>query len=104
MEQSEMTDAQILEQANARLCNIRLTGHNKRYYAYQLASYAKHTMLRFKGTRCVQFGKQDIRGGLSITLITEDHCIDHQRHFESKDLMLGFIVGCNDTRANRDWL
>lgn len=75
------------------IVNMRLTGIGKNYYANQLAEFAsKINKKKYKG---VQFGKQDIRGGISITLFDHNGCVPSQKHFNSKDEMLGFVVGVN---------
>ena len=75
------------------LSNMRLTGNNKYYYASQMQQFAdKLDTVLYKS---VAFGKQDIRGGISITLFDHKHGAPQQRHFSSKDEMLGFIVASN---------
>lgn len=41
----------------------------------------------------VAFGKQDSRGALSITIIDSRHCVPMQKHFSSKDELLGYVDG-----------
>lgn len=41
----------------------------------------------------VEFGKQDSRGALSITILDSRHCVSEQRHFSSKDELLGYVQG-----------
>jgi len=73
------------------LCNIRITGRDKEYWLSQLQEFAN----KFNADKvsCVQFGKQDIRGGISITVVDKNHCVPCQKFFKSKDEMLGFVVG-----------
>lgn len=74
--------------------NIRIT-REKPYYMHQLNEFAEHMEKRFPDTIRVEYGKQDIRGGISICLFNNRHCIDHQHFFNSKDEMLGFVAGYN---------
>tara|TARA_R110002051_G_scaffold260694_1_gene320492 strand:- start:672 stop:968 length:297 start_codon:yes stop_codon:yes gene_type:complete len=81
--------------------HMRLTGQNKYYWQNQLKEFAS----RFAGHQWgknsktniikVQFGKQDTRGGFSICLVDDKHCIPRQKTFETKQALLGFIQGWN---------
>jgi len=76
-----------------QLLNIRL-GDSKQYWLEQLKLFA--------GTfnddiKCVQFGKQDIRAGISIALVDSRGCVPKVLQFSSKDMMLGYIQCYNDT-------
>lgn len=73
--------------------NMRLTGVDKEYYKYQLKQFAEHFVNN--KIKSVAFGKQDIRGGFSITFFDHNHCVPKQRHFQNKAEMLGFIIGFN---------
>lgn len=80
------------------LCNMRLTGVDKEYYRYQLEKFAG--LFSDEKVNSVQFGKQDIRGSFSITLIDKRHCVPMQKHFTNKWEMLGFVVGFNNAKEN----
>ena len=43
--------------------------------------------------RSIHFGKQDIRGGISITLTNKRYCVPYQKFFSNKSEMLGFVCG-----------
>ena len=45
-----------------------------------------------------QFGKQDMRGCFSITLIDNRHCVSSQKFFATKHEMLGYVVGYNEAK------
>lgn len=75
------------------ICNMRITGIDKNYYENQLQEFANK--FNSKVIKSVAFGKQDIRGGFSITLFDHRHCVPQQKFFNSKDELLGFVVGCN---------
>lgn len=79
--------------------NIRIT-REKPYYMSHMQTFANHMADKFSDTISVDYGKQDTRGGISITLFNTRHCVDHQHHFNSKDEMLGFIVGYNKSFNN----
>ena len=46
----------------------------------------------------IHFGKQDIRGTESITIIDHSYCVPAQKHFTNKWEMLGYIIGFNDSQ------
>jgi len=75
------------------ISNMRLTGDNKVYMQNQLELFANN--LDPKLFKTVSFGRQDTRGGFSIALADHDHRQPQQRHFNSKEMMLGFVIGCN---------
>lgn len=79
------------ENISFSLCNMRLIGQDKVFYQNKLKEFC----LLFNKNKIisVQFGKQDIRGTESITLIDEKHCVPTQKHFNNKWEMLGYIVG-----------
>jgi len=82
--------------ANFRLCNIRIIGNNKTYLLKQFENFALNIGNREDSKiKTVEFGKQDIRGGFSITLIDKKDCIPFQKFFNSKDEMIGFVCGFN---------
>ena len=72
--------------------HIRIT-KDKPYYMAHLNMFA--SLLNAEKYQAVHFGKQDIRGGYSITLIDHDHCVPTQVFFASKIEMLGYVVGFN---------
>lgn len=76
-----------------RLCNMRLTGDNAGYYKKQFETFANS----FDAAKIssIEFGKQDIRGGFSITLYDHKHCVPKQHFFDNKEQMIGFVLGYN---------
>ena len=78
------------------ICNMRLTSE-KPYWTNQLQRFADS--ISREDIIEVQFGKQDMRGGFSITLIDNRHCVPRQRFFESKQAMLGFVEGWNSSKG-----
>ena len=88
------------------LCHMRLNGNAKPYWENQLEEFATRFVGSLYGSHSqrtiiqVQFGKQDIRGGFSICLIDEKHCIPRQKYFKSKDALLGFVEGWNMSENN----
>ena len=88
------------------LCHMRLNGNAKPYWENQLEEFATRFVGSLYGSHSqrtiiqVQFGKQDIRGGFSICLIDERHCIPKQKYFKSKDALLGFVEGWNMSENN----
>ena len=88
------------------LCHMRLNGNAKPYWENQLQEFATRFVGSLYGSHSqrtiiqVQFGKQDIRGGFSICLIDEKHCIPRQKYFKSKDALLGFVEGWNMSENN----
>ena len=85
------------------ISNMRL-GAEKAYYQNQLAAFASIMIDKFDDVQRVEFGKQDSRGALSITLFNSKHCVPQQRHFTSKDELLGFVVGYNHSHSKDNWL
>lgn len=77
--------------------NIRLPSNEKRYYEHQLKEFTNR--FNSKKVLSVQFGKQDIRGTESITIINKKHCVPAQEHFFNKWELLGFVVGFNQARG-----
>ncbi len=75
---------------------MRLT-NEKPYYEGHMRVFAEHIC---KGDIIkVAFGKQDIRGGFSITLIDSRHCVPSQKFFNSKDEMLGYLGAYNESKG-----
>jgi len=85
---------------------MRLNGNAKPYWENQLEEFATRFVGSLYGSHSqrtiiqVQFGKQDTRGGFSICLIDERHCIPKQKYFKSKDALLGFVEGWNMSENN----
>ena len=78
-----------------QICNIRITGNNKAFYMKKLQEFAD--CMDEEKVAEVQYGKKDIRGGISIALIDHSNCIPKQKFFNSKDEMLGYVQGfCDD--------
>ena len=88
------------------LCHMRLNGNAKPYWENQLEEFATRFVGSLYGSHSqrtiiqVQFGKQDTRGGFSICLIDERHCIPKQKYFKSKEALLGFVEGWNMSENN----
>ena len=81
--------------------SFRLPQDRKVYYEYQMQEFANNLAARVTcDVKYIQFGKQDSRGALSITIFDHRHCVPMQRHFSSKDEMLGFIEGYNKACSN----
>ena len=82
---------------------VRLPSESKVYWEGQMIRFSD----RFdpKKIKEVQFGKQDIRGSESITLINHKDCVPRQLHFDNRWEMLGFISGYNEAkRTDTDYL
>lgn len=80
------------------LSHLRLTGRNKEYYKNQMVIFSRH--FDDKKYTMIEFGKQDARGVNSITFIHVERYVPMQRHFDSKEEMLGYIVGYNTAKRN----
>ena len=78
---------------NFRFCNMRITGERKIYLLKQFEKFALH--FDSDKIKAVEFGKQDIRGGFSICLIDNKDTIPEQMFFNSKDELIGFVIGYN---------
>lgn len=64
--------------------------------------YVKQYELKRKPTNKIistDFGKQDMRGAPSITLIDSRHCVPHQRHFATNNEILSYIEGYIDANS-----
>ena len=86
---------------NKKNINFSLKGHNKYYYAYQCALFTKNVnqygfghitvgMIKKNG---VCFNKYSINNGYN------QYCRDMKR-FNSKEELLGFIIGYNEAITN----
>ncbi|MCK4870785.1 MAG: hypothetical protein KAS93_06720 [Gammaproteobacteria bacterium] len=76
--------------------SFRLPAPDAVYWEYQLQEFANNIAERVEcDVNYIQFGKQDSRGALSITIFDHRHCVPMQRHFISKDALLGYVEGFN---------
>ena len=80
--------------ATHKIHNMRLT-REKPYYDGHMRVFAEHQCSEILS---VCFGKQDIRGGFSITFVDSRHCVPSQKFFNSKDEMLGYLVAYNEVK------
>lgn len=71
--------------------NLRLCGMGRSYYEHTFQKFAD--LFDEKQIKEVQFGKQDIRGAHSITLIDHESCIPMQKFFETREELLGYVQG-----------
>ena len=76
---------------------IRLPHDSKVYWEGQIIKFSDN--FDPKKIKEVQFGKQDIRGSESITLINNKDCVPRQKHFDNRWEMLGFIAGYNEAKS-----
>jgi len=83
---------------------MRLSGIDKNYYLSQLQQFANAMSLKSPASDSVEYGKQDTRGGFSICILEPSGCVVHQKTFESKQEMLGFICGYNSANSNQAYL
>ncbi len=81
--------------AKYQLVQIRLT-REQPYYEDHMRVFAEHMGNEIT---TVQFGKQDSRGAFSITLYDTGGCVPYQKHFITKDEMLGFLVAYNEAKG-----
>jgi hypothetical protein len=82
-----------------QLSHIRLTGIDKLYYLRQFEQFEIAMVKKFN-CQYVAYGKQDTRGAHSICLFSDNGCVSQQRHFDSKDQLIGFVVGYNSHTGN----
>jgi len=88
-----------------QLCNMRLSGNDKRYYESRLQEFADLLPSTLdRDIASVQFGKQDTRGGFSITLVDQSGCVPMQKFFDNKSEMLGFVIGYLSANSNQKYL
>lgn len=73
--------------------SIRLPQREKVYYLAQLQEFA-NTFNKSK-VKSISFGKQDLRGAVSITFFDFNHCVPMQKFFYNKYELLGFVCGFN---------
>ncbi len=88
---------------NIQIVGIRITGVDKNYYLNQLQIFADsiNWALNRDDIVRVEFGRQDIRGGISICLVDDRTCVTQQKFFNSKDEMLGFVCGFNSAHSDQ---
>ncbi len=72
--------------------NMRVSGEDKLFILNKFKEFAE-VLTQNTGFVKVDFGKQDIRGGYSITPFYKDHTTGHQKHFKTKDELIGFVEG-----------
>ena len=88
---------------NKKNINITLRGNNKYYYAYQCAIFTKNLLKHGYGhinkeeiqKKGVCFNKYSINNGYN------QYCSDIKR-FNSKEEMLGFVIGYNECINNTE--
>jgi hypothetical protein len=80
--------------------NIRLPKDAKPYWLNQLQKFANH--FASMQVHMVQFGKQDLRGVPSITLVDMNHCVPRQEFFQSGKELLAFVQGYNMAQSKFD--
>ncbi len=98
-----MTNKQTVKM---RLVGIRITGVDKDYYLNQLQIFADNinSALNRNDIVSVEFGRQDIRGVISICLVHVSTCVAHQKFFKTKDELLGYICGYNSAKNKQPYL
>jgi len=85
--------------------DFRISGIDKGYHEHQMQDFANNLASRIDcEVKYIHFGKQDSRGSLSITVFDHRHCVPMQRHFNSKDDLLGFIIGYNAGMSGNKYL
>lgn len=91
------TTAQILSnQGNIKFNltgGMRLPAGDKNYWLNQLETFT-HQFADMQ-ILFVQYGKQDMRGIPSITLIDYNHCVPVQQHFKTSRELLAYVQGYN---------
>ncbi len=80
--------------------NMRLSGKDKNYWIAQLQLFANQ--FASMQVHSVQFGKQDMRGCPSITIVDHNHCVPRQHHFKSNKELLAFVQGYNMALSKYD--
>lgn len=73
--------------------NMRISSKSDSYWLAQLQAFANQ--FASMQVKRVEYGKQDIRGTESITLVDFNSCVPLQRHFASKKELLAFVEGYN---------
>lgn len=77
--------------------NMLISAASDSYWLRQLQAFTNH--FASMQVKTAQFGKQDMRGTESITLVDHNSCVPLQRHFGSKKELLAFIEGYNMARG-----
>jgi len=88
-------DIETLREETKKSCsiNIILPKEEKIFYEYWLRYFVKKVTENSKEIKLIAFGKQDIRGGISITFFDNSHCVPYQTFFCNKFELLGFVCG-----------
>ena len=75
------------------IINLKVTGPNRRWVLDQLQKYAD----RFADRKfsAVEIGKQNQNSDHSISVYDTNGSLAYQKPFDSKDLMVGYILGAN---------
>jgi len=71
----------------------------REYYKTHFSTFCQHMALVFENIAYIEIGKQDQRGGFSVSIYGGKHIIINQKLFDSKNDMLGFIVGFNTAKS-----
>ena len=95
------TQTEIKEVETRIGISIRMPTRDKPYYTYHLERFCE--LFNPELIKSIDFGKQDIRGTESITLIDHQSCVPYQKHFENKWEMLGFVVGYVNGATDSDY-
>jgi hypothetical protein len=74
---------------------MRLTGRDKNYYKHQFELFAEKVLKDNSHFDCIVFGKTDIRGGFQIGAHLKDTCYSVFKYCESRDQLIGFVLGYN---------
>jgi len=72
----------------------------KTYYTFVLQEFANFFDSN-KGVECIQYGKQDIRGADSITIVYEDSCSSGFKYFGSMKELLEYCAGFVDAKTDK---
>ena len=72
--------------------NMQIRGNNKLFVLNKFKEFAEILTQNTKFVK-VSFGKQDIRGGFSITPYEERGTTGNCKYFNSKDELIGFVEG-----------
>lgn len=76
-----------------RLSNFRLPQDNQGYWLRVLNEFGDLITDEVESCAYIEIGKQDIRGFHSISLFDSRDCVIKQKHFKTKDTLLGYAVG-----------
>ena len=75
---------------------------HKKYYLYWLRNYAQ--LFNPDKIKRVQFGKQDIRGAHSITVVFHNSCCDGIRYFYTMQELVEYVVGFTSAMTKEQWI